>query len=66
MAIDSFGYQVMSLDEVIEALTDIRTRFPFMAQQPCWVDCRDLFKPVKNVLLTNHTPPRLIVEVEHG
>lgn len=64
--IDSYGYQVMSLDEVIEALTDIRTRFPFMAQQPCWVAGPPLHKPVKNVLLTNSAPPRLMIEVEHG
>ena len=64
--INSYGYQVMSLDEVIEALTDIRTRYPFMTQQPCWVAGRDLHKPIKNVLLLQGSPPRLMVEVEHG
>lgn len=64
--IDSYGYQVMSLDEVIEALTDIKARYPFMGQQPCWVAGRDLHRPVKNVLLLPGAPPRLMVEVEHG
>lgn len=37
MPIDSFGYQVMSLDEVIEGLQKLRRDHPATGGQPVWI-----------------------------
>lgn len=68
MSIDSFGFQVMSLDEIIEALTDIRSRYPQMAQQSVWIEnCPPLRWPVKNVTLEmDRGVPRTRLYVERG
>ena len=62
MPIDAFGRQALTLREVREALDDIAT-IPGLLDQPVWFDNRDLFKPVRNVLV--NSMGRIIVEVHH-
>lgn len=64
MPIESYGYQVLSLDEVIEALTDIRARWPHMATKPVWTDTPGVFMPVKNVMLLPNS--RTMLNLEKG
>jgi hypothetical protein len=64
---NAFGYQVLSLNELIEALTDIRDRWPQMAEEPVWVDnCPPLKWPVLNVTLEMSGGPRTKLYVERG
>lgn len=63
MRADAFGTACLSLDELIEALTDIRDRFPDMREQPCWIAHPPLLRPVTNVRVDGYWPPRVIVEV---
>lgn len=50
MSVDSFGYQVMSLDELITELQAVRDRHPGLADNPVWVDnCPPLKWPVLKV-----------------
>ncbi len=45
--IDSFGYQVLSLDEVIDQLIAYRQANPKIGAMPVWVDRITLIHPVK-------------------
>lgn len=67
--IDSFGYAVMSLDEVIQALQEIKMTFPHMAQSPVWLaNCPPMVWPVKNVTVEgrNGRKPEILLYVERG
>ena len=66
--IDSFGYSVLSLDDVIRALTDIKQQFPALSQSPVWVaNCPPLYWPVQNVTVeTINGKPEIKLFVERG
>ena len=50
MSIDSFGYQVMSLDELIAALQAKREENPGLGNRPVWImNGVPLYYPVKAV-----------------
>lgn len=50
MTINSFGYEVMSLDEIISALTQIKAAYPGLANKPVWItNCPPLYWPIKNI-----------------
>ena len=68
MSIDSFGYQVMSLNEMIEALNDVKQRFPALANKPVWVaNCPPLYFPVKNITVEGiNGIPETKIYVERG
>lgn len=61
MPVDAFGRQALTLDEVIEALTDLSKLG--LGKNPVWVDSISLFKPVKNV--TANFIGRVVLEVHH-
>lgn len=64
MPVDAFGRQAMTLDELIFALQDAKqSTFPQLGNMPVWVDRRDLFVPVRNVIV--RPDGRLILEVHH-
>lgn len=64
MPVDAFGRQSMTLAELREALDDIAKQFPHLLNEPVWADNRDLYKPVRNVLVTQQG--RTILEVHHA
>jgi hypothetical protein len=66
--IDSFGFEVMSLDNLIEALNDIKVRFPQLSNSPVWLaNCPPLFFPVKNVTVEiQGGSPGTMIYVERG
>lgn len=69
MTINSYGYEVMSLDEIIDALQQLRAQDPARGGRPIWVaNCPPLFWPVKNIEMTtdNDGRPMLMVKVERG
>lgn len=45
--IDSFGYQVLSLDEIVDQLIAYRQANPHIGGKPVWVDRITLIHPVK-------------------
>lgn len=50
MSIDSFGYEVMSLREVIETLQRIAEDDPILLDKAVWVkNCPPLWFPVKSI-----------------
>ncbi len=50
MSVDSFGYQVMTLDELIDKLQQTRAIYPRLATRPVWIsNCPPLLWPVKHV-----------------
>lgn len=64
---NAFGFSVLSLNEMIEALTDVRDRFPALAGEPVWVDnCPPLKWPVLNVTVEVDGVPRTKLYVERG
>lgn len=64
MPVDAFGYRSLTLDELIEALTDIRQIVGPGAPVPVWVQGQAVYKPVKNVIMNGLG--RIILEVHHG
>lgn len=51
MAIDSFGYEVMSLDELVNELQRVQAKHPDLRNKPVWVaNCPPLHWPVKLVV----------------
>lgn len=64
MPVDAFGRQSMTLRELREALDDIAAQFPDLLDQPVWSDNRDLYKPVRNVLVTQQR--RTVLELHHA
>jgi len=50
VSVESCGYQVMSLDELIEKLQQTRAIYPRLATRPVWIsNCPPLLWPVKHV-----------------
>lgn len=53
--IDSFGYRVMSLREVITELTAMGERLPELMDQPLWVGgAVPLYIPVTHIIRAQH------------
>ena len=48
--INSYGYRVMSLEEVVR---ELGAHCLQLGQQPVWVRTRDLYRPVRAVELTS-------------
>lgn len=67
MSIDSFGYQVMSLRELITELQAAADAEPAMLDRPVWVDnCPPLYWPVASVRMPNDKTRGLGLLVERG
>lgn len=66
--IDSFGYDVMSLDDVIRGLTEIKQQFPTLSLSPVWVaNCPPLYWPVQNIVVeVVNGKPEIKLFVERG
>lgn len=55
--IDSYGYQVLSLRDLIEALEDLAVKHPELAEKPVWVgNVPPTFMPVKWAILPRVRP----------
>ena len=64
MSVESFGYEVMSLREVIEKLQSMAADDPALLDKPVWVkNCPPLFFPIKSV---SHGTDGTSVFVERG
>lgn len=51
MAIDSFGYEVLSLDELVECLQYVQAAHPDLRGKPVWIgNCPPMYWPVKAVI----------------
>lgn len=69
MPVNSFGFEVMSLAEIRDALTTIIEQNPEKADKPLWVgNCPPLFWPIKNIELSrdNDGMPMTMAMVERG
>lgn len=73
MSVNSFGYEVMTLDEIIDKLQRLREAFPLQGGEPVWIDnCPPLKWPILNIGVEDdtgilkRTPHRVKVFVERG
>lgn len=69
MTINSYGYEVMSLSEIRDALTTVIEQNPARANDPLWVgNCPPLYWPVKAIEVgsDNDGRPMTMIMVERG
>lgn len=67
MSVRSFGYQVMTLRELIGELQAAAERDPAQLDRPVWVDnCPPLYWPVASVRMPNDPTRGLGLIVERG
>lgn len=69
MTINSFGYEVMSLAEIRDALNTIIEQDPAKADKPLWIgNCPPLYWPVKSMEISSDFDgmPMVKAMVERG
>jgi len=69
VTVNAFGYEVLTLDEVISQLTNLREESPELGTSPVWVmNCPPLYWPVKEVRAKRKSSGGSMVElhVERG
>lgn len=61
---NAFGRPCLTLEETIEALTDIARLQPHLRQEPVWVDGEPMFCPITNIrVVATGGVPRIHVDV---
>ena len=66
---NAFGYPCLTLDELIEALLEVRAGFPPLGAEPVWIgNIPPLMMPINNVQVVKPPIglPRLLISVEKG